>query len=82
MTNQADDEEITQRHLPFAVADANRRLSSAVTRTLEGDLVEVRRAIEALPPTHPRRRLLLSSLHNIVSMLQDMPSVLALPTPR
>ena len=82
MNRREADEEITQRHAPFAVVDANSRLSFAVTRVLEGELAEVQRAIEALPPTHPRRRLLLSSLHKIVAMLQDLPSTLAVPSPR
>ncbi|MES2643223.1 MAG: hypothetical protein V4850_27310 [Myxococcota bacterium] len=77
-----EEDEITHRHVPFSVADANDRLSFAVTRVLEGELGEVRRAIEALPATHPRRRLLVSSLHKVVAMLQDLPSILTVQAPR
>lgn len=55
------------------------RLAAVVTRTMEGDLAEVRRVIEALPTTHPRRRLLLSNLRGVMALLQDMPGILAMP---
>lgn len=54
-------------------------LAEVVTRTMDGDLAEVRRVIEALPPSHPRRRLLLSNLRSVMALLQDMPGILALP---
>ena len=70
------DDEITC-HLPFSVKNANQQLTAAIERALEGDLVQVRRAIEALPPTHPRRKLLLSNLREAVALLQDLPGILA-----
>ena len=59
---------------------ASTQLTEVVARTMEGNLAEVRRLIEALPSTHPRRRLLLSNLRGAVALLRDMPGILTLPT--
>ncbi|MFN7147776.1 MAG: hypothetical protein ACK4YP_28660, partial [Myxococcota bacterium] len=58
------------------VVDERMTLADAVARVLEGELRAIGEALDALPESHPRRRILLANYRRAVALLGDMPRLI------
>lgn len=58
------------------VVDEDVSLAEAVARVIDGELRSIGEALAAMPPSHPRRRILLANYRLAMALLGDMPRLI------